>query len=77
MLHVRAVSPADRTGQLMETLAALPGVQNLVVLAKGARRPEGDAVAFEVHDGGANPVFRVLRAQRAIWRRAPRSGGAT
>ena len=60
MLHVRVVSPAGRTGQLVETLATLPGVQNLVVQA-GARRPEGDAVVFDVRDGSANPVFATLR----------------
>lgn len=41
MLHVRVVSPASRTGHLVETLSALPGVQNLVVPAGTARRPEG------------------------------------
>jgi uncharacterized hydrophobic protein (TIGR00271 family) len=61
MLHVRVVSPAGHTGQLMETLSAIPGVQNLVVLANGARRPDGDAVVFDVRDGAANPVFRALR----------------
>ena len=61
MLHVRLVSPASHTGQLVETLSALPGVQNLVVLAGTARRPEGDAVVFDVRDGAANPVFATLR----------------
>jgi uncharacterized hydrophobic protein (TIGR00271 family) len=60
MLHVRVVSPAGRTGQLVQTLSTMPGVQNLVVLAGGARRPEGDAVQFDVRDGAANPVFRAL-----------------
>ena len=58
MLHVRLVSKADRTGQLVERLSALSGVQNLVVLAQAARRPDGDAVQFDVQDGAANPVFR-------------------
>ena len=61
MLHVRVVSPAERTGQLVETLSTLPGVRNLVVLASGARRPVGDAVQFDVVDGAANPVFQALR----------------
>jgi uncharacterized hydrophobic protein (TIGR00271 family) len=61
MLHVRVVSAADRTGQLVETLSALSGVQNLVVLAHAARLPDGDAVQFDVRDGAANPVFRTLR----------------
>jgi len=61
MLHVRVVSPPRHTGQLVETLSAMPGVQNLVVLASTARRPEGDAVVFDVRDGAANPVFATLR----------------
>jgi uncharacterized hydrophobic protein (TIGR00271 family) len=61
MLHVRVVSPAGSTGQLVAALSALPGVQHLVVLARGARRPDGDAVLFDVRDVAANPVFRALR----------------
>jgi hypothetical protein len=44
MLHVRVVSPAALTGPLADRLAAAPGVQNLVVRAGAARRPDGDAV---------------------------------
>ncbi len=47
MLHVRVVSPASVTGQLAGTLATAAGVHNLVVQA-GARRPDGDAVQFDV-----------------------------
>jgi uncharacterized hydrophobic protein (TIGR00271 family) len=61
MLHVRVASPADHTGELVEKLSALTGVQNLVVLAHAARRPAGDAVQFDVRDGAANPVFAALR----------------
>ena len=61
MLHVRLVSQASHTGQLVETLSTLPGVQNLVVLTGQARLPEGDAVQFDVRDGSANPVFGTLR----------------
>ena len=61
MLHVRLVSQASHTGQLVETLSTLPGVQNLVVLTGRARLPEGDAVQFDVRDGAANPVFPTLR----------------
>jgi hypothetical protein len=62
VLHVRAVSPAALTEQLADRLAAAPGVQNVVVRAGAARRPDGDAVEFDVRDGAAN------HAQRAIWR---------
>jgi uncharacterized hydrophobic protein (TIGR00271 family) len=61
MLHVRVVSPAGLTEQLASQLATAPGVQNVLVRAGAARRPDGDAVEFDVHDGAANPVFSALR----------------
>ena len=61
MLHIRVVSPAALTGQLADRLAVAPGVQNVVVSAGAARRPDGDAVQFDVRDGTANPVFKALR----------------
>jgi uncharacterized hydrophobic protein (TIGR00271 family) len=62
VLHVRVVSPPDRTARLVAALAADPGVQNLVVLKGAARRPDGDAVQFDVLNRSANPVLRELRA---------------
>jgi len=62
VLHVRVVSPPGRTARLVAALAADPGVQNLVVLKGAARRPDGDAVQFDVLDRSANPVLRELRA---------------
>jgi uncharacterized hydrophobic protein (TIGR00271 family) len=62
VLHVRVVSPPGRTASLVAALAADPGVQNLVVLKGAARRPDGDAVQFDVLDRSANPVLRELRA---------------
>ena len=61
MLHVRIASPPDVTGRLIETLAADPGVLNLVVLRGAAQRPDGDAVQFDLRARSANPVFRQLR----------------
>jgi uncharacterized hydrophobic protein (TIGR00271 family) len=61
MLRVRVVSPADLTGPLLERLTAAHGVQNLVVLRGAVRRPQGDAIHFDLDDDAANPVFRELR----------------
>jgi len=61
MLHVRVVCPAAATRSLTDRLAAAPGVHNVVVRAGAARRPDGDAVEFDVRDGHANPVFTALR----------------
>lgn len=53
MLRVRVVSPASLTGPLVERLTAAHGVQNLVVLREAVRRPQGDAVHFDLSDGAA------------------------
>jgi uncharacterized hydrophobic protein (TIGR00271 family) len=63
MLHVRVVSPPASTGHLVEQLAAGPGVRNLVVLPGAARRPDGDAVQFDLAVRFANPVLAEVRAR--------------
>jgi hypothetical protein len=59
-LHVRVVSPTDLTELLADILTADSGVSNLVVLTGSARRPDGDAVHFDVHDRSANSVLRQV-----------------
>jgi uncharacterized hydrophobic protein (TIGR00271 family) len=61
VLHVRVVSPPDRTARLVAAMAANSGVQNLVVIKGAARLPDGDAVQFDVQNQSANPVLRELR----------------
>jgi uncharacterized hydrophobic protein (TIGR00271 family) len=61
--HVRVVSPPDLTEQLVDVLAADPGVVNVVVIA-GSARPDGDAVQFDVLARSANSVIGQLRALR-------------
>jgi uncharacterized hydrophobic protein (TIGR00271 family) len=61
MLHIRLVSPATLTGQLSDRLTAIPGVHNVVIERGAARRPDGDAVQFDVGDETANPVLAALR----------------
>jgi uncharacterized hydrophobic protein (TIGR00271 family) len=63
--HVRLVSPPDQTEGLVRLLAADAGVSNLVVLPGTARRPDGDAVQFDVRSRSANSVFRHLEAFQA------------
>jgi uncharacterized hydrophobic protein (TIGR00271 family) len=63
MLHVRVVSPPGSTDHLVERLSADPGVRNLVVIRGAARRPDGDAVQFDLLTRFANPVLRELRAR--------------
>lgn len=64
MLHVRVSSPTEITGRLVDRLAADAGVLNLVVLKGTARRPDGDAVQFDLRPGSANLVFQHLRDLR-------------
>ena len=59
--HVRLVSTPGRTDGLVEALACDPGVSSVVVLPGAVRRPDGDAVQFDVRSGSANSVFRQLR----------------
>jgi uncharacterized hydrophobic protein (TIGR00271 family) len=58
--HVRLVSPGDLTAHLVDVLLADPGVSNLVVLTGSARRPDGDAVQFDVLPRSADSVLRQL-----------------
>jgi len=60
--HIRLVSPGDLTEHLVDVLLADSGVSNLVVLTGSARRPDGDAVQFDVPARSANVVLRRLEA---------------
>ena len=62
--HVRLVSPPDQTERLVGLLDGDSGISNLVVLPGRARRPDGDAVQFDVRSQSANSVFRQLEAFR-------------
>jgi uncharacterized hydrophobic protein (TIGR00271 family) len=61
-LHVRVVTPPDVTELLVDVLVADSGVSNVVVLTGSARRPDGDAVHFDVPTRSANSVLGQLRA---------------
>lgn len=64
MIHVRAVSPPDVTGEAVALLAGDPCVLNLIVQPGAARNPDGDAIACDVLTGAANDILRGLRALR-------------
>ena len=61
MIHVRAVSPPDVTAELLGSLSSRSGVLNMLVLPGVARRPDGDAVQFDVIAAEANEVLEDLR----------------
>jgi uncharacterized hydrophobic protein (TIGR00271 family) len=60
--HVRVVSPSGLTERLVDMLVAEPGVSNVVIMAGSARRPDGDAVQFDVLTRSAGSALRHLRA---------------
>jgi uncharacterized hydrophobic protein (TIGR00271 family) len=62
-MHLRVVSPTDRTGAVLTALAAVPNVVNLVVIEGAARSPAGDLVMLDVPNELANHVIALLRAR--------------
>ena len=65
MIHLRIVSPPERTSELISALEGNDAVLNLAVMAASSRHPAGDMVQFDVLTGAANAVFAMLR-QRGI-----------
>lgn len=61
MIHVRVISPPDRTPRLLETLQSDVGVVSLVVVKGAAQSPLGDAVEFDVINAETNRVLDELR----------------
>ena len=55
------VSPVEVTGRLIARLTSDSGVSNLVMLPAAAKRPDGDAVQFDLEEASANWVLRQLR----------------
>ena len=62
MLHLRVIAPFQRTDQVIEVLDRTLGVTNVVLLAKAARKPEGDVVLADVAREAANTVIEQLKA---------------
>ncbi|GAA0420470.1 hypothetical protein Acor_30440 [Acrocarpospora corrugata] len=60
MLHVRVISPAERTDEAVGMLRQATGLTNLVVLPGVAREPAGDLVLFDIAREAANGVIERL-----------------
>ncbi|GAA3136292.1 DUF389 domain-containing protein [Streptosporangium carneum] len=61
MLHLRVISPPERTQDVLRLLDDAVGVTNLVVLPGVARSPAGDLVQCDVVREAANEVIEHLR----------------
>ncbi|GAB3850703.1 DUF389 domain-containing protein [Dactylosporangium cerinum] len=64
MLHLRVISPPDRTDEVVRIIEAAPGATNLVVLPGAARQPDGDLVLCDVVREAGSQVLSALRGQR-------------
>lgn len=62
VLHLRVISPTDRTEAVCAALAECPGATNVVVLGDAARSPRGDLVTSDIARESANEVLDALRA---------------
>jgi uncharacterized hydrophobic protein (TIGR00271 family) len=62
VLHLRLISPADRTDPVRALLAGHPGVTNLAVLPGAGHQPEGDLLLADVAREAASEVLTELRA---------------
>jgi uncharacterized hydrophobic protein (TIGR00271 family) len=62
VLHLRLISPSDRTDDVLSLLDGHTGVTNMVVLAGAAREPAGDVVLCDVAREAADHVVNELDA---------------
>jgi uncharacterized hydrophobic protein (TIGR00271 family) len=62
MVHLRIVSPPDRTDAALELLECTPAVVNIVLLKGAARRPDGDVLLCDVAREDASVVLADLQA---------------
>ncbi|HOT34769.1 MAG TPA: DUF389 domain-containing protein [Rhodoglobus sp.] len=61
-MHLRVISPAETTEEVLSYLVAEPAVANLVVHRGAAVDPAGDVVIADVARESANEVLRALKA---------------
>jgi uncharacterized hydrophobic protein (TIGR00271 family) len=61
VIHLRIVSPPDRTDDVLEILGSTESVINVIVLKGVARNPEGDVVMSDVAREDASVVLADLK----------------
>jgi uncharacterized hydrophobic protein (TIGR00271 family) len=62
MIHVRIVSPPDRTDAVLRVLERTPSVINIIRLPAAATRPDGDVVLADVAREDTSVVLSDLKA---------------
>ncbi|QIY72870.1 DUF389 domain-containing protein [Streptomyces sp. RLB1-33] len=61
MLHLRLITPADRTDDVVRLIERTVGTTHLVVLAGAARNPAGDVVMCDVAREAGDELIGTLR----------------
>ena len=61
MVHLRIVSPADRTERVVALLETTPSVCNLILLPGTARHPSGDVVLCDIARENTSVVIEDLK----------------
>ncbi|MCZ4117943.1 DUF389 domain-containing protein [Streptomyces sp. H39-S7] len=61
MLHVRVISPVERTDEVLRIATDCPAVVNVIRLPGAAYEPPGDFIEFDVAREAANGVLTQLR----------------
>ncbi|MEU9447353.1 DUF389 domain-containing protein [Streptomyces sp. NPDC048277] len=62
MLHLRLITPADRTDDVVRLIETTVGTAHLVVLPGAARNPAGDVVLCDVAREAGDELIGALRA---------------
>ena len=62
VIHLRIVTPEDRSERVLEVLEGSASVCNIITLPGAARRPHGDVVLADVAREDASVVISALRA---------------
>jgi uncharacterized hydrophobic protein (TIGR00271 family) len=61
MMHLRIVSPTDRTDEVLRVLESTPSVVNIIRLTSAARRPDGDVILADVAREDTSVVLSDLK----------------
>jgi uncharacterized hydrophobic protein (TIGR00271 family) len=62
MVHLRIVSPPDRTDDVMNVLECTPSVLNIIRLPAASKRPDGDVIFCDVAREDASVILSDLKA---------------
>ncbi|GGR72159.1 hypothetical protein GCM10010252_08300 [Streptomyces aureoverticillatus] len=62
MLHLRLITPADRTDAVVRLIEKTPGTTHLAVVSGAARNPSGDIVMCDVAREAGDELIEGLRA---------------